>query len=161
MPLFKDAHEDVRLEQWAPGASIELEPDGGLEVLVLEGGFRDGGETYGPQSWLRLPPDFFTEDTPTAVLVRQVLGAISQFEKATLVAKMKAARDRKAALTGKRCGGPASHSERRPEVVALAKRLRRQRLKGGPRSLRAISAELAKRGHFNDAGRPFAAVSIA
>ena len=27
-------------------------------------------------------PDFFTEDTPTAVLVRQVLGAIAQFEKA-------------------------------------------------------------------------------
>jgi hypothetical protein len=22
---------------------------------VLEGGFREGGETYGPQSWLRLP----------------------------------------------------------------------------------------------------------
>ena len=30
-------------------------------------------------------PDFFTEDTPTAVLVRQVLGAISQFEKASTV----------------------------------------------------------------------------
>ena len=30
-------------------------------------------------------PDFFTEDTPTAVLVRQVLGAIAQFEKATTV----------------------------------------------------------------------------
>ena len=30
-------------------------------------------------------PDFFTTDTPTAVLVRQVLGAISQFEKASLV----------------------------------------------------------------------------
>src|SRR5436190_17024788 len=30
-------------------------------------------------------PDFFTTDTPTAVLVRQVLGAISQFEKAKLV----------------------------------------------------------------------------
>src|ERR1700730_8371913 len=28
---------------------------GGLEVLVLEVGFREGGETYGPQSWLRLP----------------------------------------------------------------------------------------------------------
>jgi hypothetical protein len=38
---------------------------------------------------------FFTEDTtPTAVLVRQVLGAIAQFEKATVVvAKLKAARD--------------------------------------------------------------------
>ena len=31
-------------------------------------------------------PDFFTEDTPTAVLVRQVLGAIAQFEKTSLVA---------------------------------------------------------------------------
>ena len=51
-------------------------------------------------------PDFFTEDTPTAVLVRQVLGAISQFEKATLTAKLKAARDRKRAATGK-CGGHA------------------------------------------------------
>jgi hypothetical protein len=55
MPLFKDAHEDVRLEQWAPGTAIELDPDGGLEVLVLEGGFSEGGENYGPQSWLRLP----------------------------------------------------------------------------------------------------------
>ena len=42
-------------------------------------------------------PDFFTEDTPTAVLVRQVLGAIAQFEKTSLVAKLKAARDRKKA----------------------------------------------------------------
>jgi hypothetical protein len=40
-------------------------------------------------------PDFFLEDTPTAVLVRQVLGAIAQFEKSSLVAKLKAARDRK------------------------------------------------------------------
>jgi hypothetical protein len=55
MPLFKDAHEDVRLEQWAPGATIEFDPDGGLEVLVLEGGFSEGGETFGPQSWLRMP----------------------------------------------------------------------------------------------------------
>jgi hypothetical protein len=31
------------------------------------------------------------EDTPTAVLVRQVLGAIAQFGKATMVAKLKAA----------------------------------------------------------------------
>jgi hypothetical protein len=29
-------------------------------------------------------PDFFTEDTPIAVLVRQVLGAIAQFEKASI-----------------------------------------------------------------------------
>ena len=35
-------------------------------------------------------PDHFTEDTPTAVLVRQVLGAIAQFDKASTVAKLKA-----------------------------------------------------------------------
>jgi hypothetical protein len=41
----------------------------------------------------------FTEDTPTrVVLVRRVLGAIAQFEKASLVAKLKAARDRNGRL---------------------------------------------------------------
>jgi len=33
-------------------------------------------------------PTFFVEDTPTAILVRQVLGAVAEFEKATLVAKL-------------------------------------------------------------------------
>jgi anti-sigma factor ChrR (cupin superfamily) len=54
-PLLRDAHEDVRLEQWTPGATIELDPDGGLEVLVLEGGFSEGVDTFSVQSWLRLP----------------------------------------------------------------------------------------------------------
>jgi hypothetical protein len=39
-------------------------------------------------------PDHFLEDTPTAVLIRQVLGVVAQFEKASLVAKLKGARDR-------------------------------------------------------------------
>jgi anti-sigma factor ChrR (cupin superfamily) len=55
MPLFRDSREDVRLEQWAPGAAIEIDPNGGLELLVLEGGFSEGGETFDPQSWLRVP----------------------------------------------------------------------------------------------------------
>ena len=43
-------------------------------------------------------PDFFTTDTPIAVLVRQILGAVSQFEKANLVAKLRSsARSRQAA----------------------------------------------------------------
>ena len=33
-------------------------------------------------------PNSFLEDTPTANLIRQVLGAVSQFEKASLVAKL-------------------------------------------------------------------------
>ena len=50
-------------------------------------------------------PDFFTEDTPTAALVRQVLGAIAQFEKTPLVAKLKAARDRKRLPPGNAVAG--------------------------------------------------------
>src|SRR5262249_52161825 len=55
MPLFNDARENVRIEQWVPGAAIEFDPDGGFELLVLEGAFTEGGETYLAQSWLRLP----------------------------------------------------------------------------------------------------------
>jgi DNA invertase Pin-like site-specific DNA recombinase len=64
-------------------------------------------------------PDFFTEDTPTAVLVRQVLGAIAQFDKASTIAKLKAARDRKIAA-GEKCGGRKSYAEREggTELVA-------------------------------------------
>ena len=104
-------------------------------------------------------PDFFTEDTPTAKLVRQVLGAISEFEKASLVAKMKAARDRKIAA-GEKCGGRRSHAELQPEVVALVQSLRRKRRKGKRLSLRGISAELAEQGHLNQQGRSFSAISI-
>jgi DNA invertase Pin-like site-specific DNA recombinase len=58
-------------------------------------------------------PTFFLEDTPTVVLVRQVLGAIAQFEKAGLVAKLAAARKRKRVATGK-CEGRKSHGEKAP-----------------------------------------------
>src|SRR5262245_3329239 len=51
-------------------------------------------------------PDFFTEETPTAVLVRQVLGAIAQFEKASAVAKLAAARKRKREREGARAVKP-------------------------------------------------------
>jgi len=99
-------------------------------------------------------PDFFTEDTPTAVLVRQVLGAIAQFEKTSLVAKLKAARDRKKALTGK-CGGRRSYAEARPEVVKAAKELRDRGL-----SLRHISAALAEQGFVTGSGKPFVASAV-
>jgi anti-sigma factor ChrR (cupin superfamily) len=55
-PLFKDGNEDVRLERWDGGAAVALDAPGGLEALVLEGTFEEAGETFRPQSWLRLPP---------------------------------------------------------------------------------------------------------
>jgi hypothetical protein len=48
-----------------------------------------------------------------------------------------------------------------PELIALVKRLRRRNPKTGERrSLRSIAAELARQGHLNIHGRPFAAESI-
>lgn len=55
MPLFHDAHEDVVLERWAAGSDVALDASGGLEVLVLEGGFVEAGESFGKGGWLRLP----------------------------------------------------------------------------------------------------------
>ena len=105
-------------------------------------------------------PDFFTEDTPTAVLVRQVLGAIAQFEKASAVAKLAAARKRKRESEG-RCEGRKPLGETRPDVVALARKLRRRGSKCGRLSLRDVSKVLASRGFLNERGRPYAAKSVA
>ena len=88
------------------------------------------------------------------MLVRQVLGAIAQFEKTSLVAKLKAARDRKKAAAGK-CGGRKSYAEARPEVVTLAKELRDQRM-----SLRKISVALAAQGHVTAGGKPYVASAV-
>ncbi len=55
MALFRDPYETVRLENWNPGADISLPVPGGIELLVLDGTFIEGGETFDPQSWLRLP----------------------------------------------------------------------------------------------------------
>jgi len=101
-------------------------------------------------------PDFFLEDTPTAVLVRQVLGAIAQFEKATIVAKLKAARDRKREKVGK-CEGRKSYAEANPQLVDLAKQLSKRR----PRlSLLQISAELESSGYLTPRGLPFSASAV-
>jgi DNA invertase Pin-like site-specific DNA recombinase len=83
------------------------------------------------------PASHFPPRTPTAVLVHQVLGAVAQFDKATTVAKLAAARKQKRLAAGK-CEGRKSHAETRPEAVALAKALSRKKPKGGKMSLRAL-----------------------
>ena len=100
-------------------------------------------------------PAAFVEDTPTARLVRQVLGAIAEFDKAMTVAKLKGARDRIRRERG-RCEGRKPLAETHPVAVALAKRLHRASPKNGARrSLRKIAAELAAGGHKAVSGRPF------
>jgi DNA invertase Pin-like site-specific DNA recombinase len=95
--------------------------------------------------------DAFTLETPTAVMVRQILGAVAQFQKAELVAKLAGARARKRRTTG-RCEGrkPAPDA-----AVALAKRWHRKGL-----SLRAIASKLAERGFLAPSGNPYLPGSI-
>jgi hypothetical protein len=80
--------------------------------------------------------------------VRQVLGAVAQFQKAELVAKLAGARRRKGRL-----GGRKPMAALNPDGVAAAKRLE-------GKSLREISAALAAQGFVSASGNPFAPSTI-
>jgi DNA invertase Pin-like site-specific DNA recombinase len=56
-------------------------PDRFASDLAVQFAGRDRLRKLGVTLIPATAPDFFTEDTPTAVLVRQVLGAIAQSEK--------------------------------------------------------------------------------
>ena len=68
---------------------------------------------------------------------------------------------RKREATGGKVEGRKSHTEMHPEIVALARELRRKPRNGRRPSLRAVAAELARRGHVNANGVPYAAKSVA
>ena len=98
--------------------------------------------------------DMTDTSDPSRIMMRQIAGSFAQYEKARLVHKLKTARDRKKALTGK-CGGRKPLAELRPEVAALARQLHAQRM-----SLRKISTALAEQGHVTAGGRPYSANAV-
>lgn len=101
-------------------------------------------------------PDAFTADTPTARMIRQILGAVSEFEKAALVAKLRGARDRASAAAGRRVEGQKGYAVTNPALVREAKRLARKNPRTGQaRSLREIAGELAKLGFATASGAEF------
>lgn len=100
-------------------------------------------------------PESFAVATPSAVVVRRILGAVHQVQRTVLASQLCAARERKRPSHGRR-GGRLSHIELHPETVRLARSLRwlnkRRREK---RSVREISAELASQGHLTASGKPY------
>jgi hypothetical protein len=104
--------------------------------------------------------DLTDSSDPSRKMMRQIAGSFAEYEKARLVAKLKAARERKRLTTGK-CEGRKSWAEVNPELVREAKRLRRRLPKGGQRSLRDVAAELARLGYVNERGVTFSAASVA
>ena len=92
------------------------------------------------------------EDDPTRKLVRQVLGAIAEYDKTMLVLKLKAARDRKKAKTGK-CEGRKSYQETNPDLLAEIKRLRRKPRNGKRLSLKKTVEALQEQDFRSDTGK--------
>jgi len=53
--LHRDARERVTYAKAEPGAALDVDDPGGIELLVIGGSLRAGGETLGKGAWLRLP----------------------------------------------------------------------------------------------------------
>lgn len=81
------------------------------------------------------------KDDPTRKLVRQVLGAISEYDKSMLVQKLRVARERQKKLHGK-CEGRKAYIELRPEVIKKIKKLRRKPRNGKRLSLKETAIAL-------------------
>ena len=130
------------------------------DLMVQEVGFamlRDLGVTLIAAD----SPSSFLDDGPTSKLIRQILGAVSEFDKAMTVAKLKGARDRVRRQRGK-CEGRKSYAEREggAELIAAARELHTNPNGRAP-SLRKIAAALASRGFVTPAGRHYSASAVA
>lgn len=104
-------------------------------------------------------PEFFADDPndPSKALIRQIFSAIAAFDRMTTVQRLKKARDRVRAETG-RCEGRKPVP---PKVVRQAKRLYRKNPKtGSRRTYGAVARELAALGHFGPSGGPYFPTSI-
>jgi len=151
-------------------AALEMIAGNGVRTIIVETANRFARDLIVQETgWKRLhadgviliaadSPDQFVDETPTAVLIRQILGAVAQFDKAMTVAKLRGARERKRRRTGGKVEGRKSYAEANPNVVELAHQLSEQR----PRlSLRGISAALASQGFTTPRGLPYSASAVA
>ncbi|GMU23382.1 MAG: hypothetical protein AMXMBFR13_34600 [Phycisphaerae bacterium] len=95
---------------------------------------------------------------PTRTLIRQVLGAVAQFEKSVIVLKLRAARQRIRSRQG-RCEGVkpfgATPAEQRAIERIWAIRRTRDRVTGKAPSMQAIANTLNAEGVATRSGRPW------
>jgi DNA invertase Pin-like site-specific DNA recombinase len=125
--------QEVVLAQFRKAGAAVIAADGGTDLTVADG-------------------------DPTRKLIRQVLGAVAEFEKSTQVLKLRAARERIRRRTG-HCEGPKPYGSYPGETKLLAEmqRLRRKPSGGKRRSYEEIATALNSQGAANRAGRPWSA----
>lgn len=79
------------------------------------------------------------EDDPTRKLIRQVMGAIAEYDKAMTVQKLRVARERKRKQNASgKCEGRKSYQESNPELIARVKKLRRKPRNGKRMPLKKV-----------------------
>lgn len=101
------------------------------------------------------------DNDPTRVLIRQVLGAVSQFEKSVIVLKLRAARERVRRRQG-RCEGRKPYGTRPGEAKALERlfQLRRKPRLGERLSLARIAEAMNQEGWPTRTGKPWRASTV-
>jgi DNA invertase Pin-like site-specific DNA recombinase len=124
------------------------------DLIVAETGFKmlqeRGIELIAADS-----PESFADDTPTSVMIRQVLASVSEFEKAMVVAKLRGARDRKSLAAGKRIEG-----RKRIRDLALVEAVRQARAGYPGDTLQAIADRLSASGWRNSNGGTLHAMMV-
>jgi DNA invertase Pin-like site-specific DNA recombinase len=129
------------------------------EILLSQ--FREEGvRVIESESGIDLTAD--DPDNATATLVRQILSVVSQFEKTSIVAKLRKARARKRIETG-RCEGvkPFGTLPGEDEAVARMKALRRKPIGKAKRmSYAKIADALNEEGIPSRSGRPWGPSSV-
>ena len=127
------------------------------EVILSQ--FRDLGVTVvATSSASELTGD---DSDPTKVLIRQILGAVAQFDKSVIVRKLKVARDRKRNSEG-RCEGrkPYGEHEGEQEILDLIFKLRRKPKRGTRMSYQKIANRLNGDGLYSRSGLEWKAGTI-
>jgi|DEB3_MinimDraft_2_1074329.scaffolds.fasta_scaffold01057_1 DNA invertase Pin-like site-specific DNA recombinase len=97
-----------------------------------------------------------SDDTPTGKLVRQILGAVSEFDRASIAIKLRATRTKKRLETG-RCEGrkPYGHRDGEGEGLALIQSMAKEGA-----TLQAIADKLNERGIPTRQGKPWLRGSV-
>lgn len=103
--------------------------------------------------------DLLSEDA-TRKLVRQVLGAIAEYDKTMTVMKLRAARERKRIKTGK-CEGRKGYDEVNPETLNEIRRLRRKPKGTRRHTYHEIAEELNRQGILTLTGKPWTGANVA
>ena len=98
---------------------------------------------------------------PTKVLIRQILGAVAQFEKSVVVLKLRAARQRAKKSKG-RCEGKRPYGDLpgEQEVLERMSELRRKPRRGRRLSYEQIAERLNGEGQLARCGKPWKAGTV-